>query len=77
MYKIKHNLSESCLKDLFSAVNDNYKARSQYDFGVSGTNTVFFYGVNSIKHFVLVICNSLRNDLKSIYDFDLFKTIIR
>ena len=41
MYKIKHNLSESCLKDLFSAVNDNYKARSQYDFGVSGTNTVF------------------------------------
>ena len=76
MYKIKHNLSESCLKDLFSAANDNYKVRSQYDFGVPGTNTVF-HGVNSINYFISKIYNSLPNDLKSICDFDLFKTIIR
>ena len=76
MYKIKHNLSESCLKDLFSAANENYKVRSQHDFGVPGMNTVF-YGVNSINYFVSVIYNSLPNDLKSACDFDLFKTIIR
>ena len=34
MYKIKHNLSESCLRDLFSAENGNYNLRSQSDFGV-------------------------------------------
>ena len=76
MCKIKHNLSESCLKDLFSAANDNYKVLSQYDFGVPGTNTVF-HGVNSINYFISKIYNSLPNDLKSICDFDLFKTIIR
>ena len=41
MYKIKRNLSESCLNDLFSAVNDNYNLSSQSDFGVPGINTVF------------------------------------
>ena len=45
MYKIKHNLSESCLKDLFRAVNENHNLRSQYDFGVPGINTLF-YGAN-------------------------------
>ena len=34
MYKIKHSLSESCLKDLFSDVNGNYNLRPQSDFGV-------------------------------------------
>ena len=41
MYKIKHNLSESSLKDLFSVVNGNYNLRSQSDFGVPVINTVF------------------------------------
>ena len=75
MHKIKHNLFESCLKDLFSAVNDNYNLRSQSDFRVPGINTVF-YGVNSIRYSGSVICNSLPNDLRNICDFDLFKTTI-
>ena len=41
MYKRKHNLSKSCLKDLFSVVNGNYNLRSQSDFGISGVNIVF------------------------------------
>ena len=41
MYKIKRNLSESCLNDLFSAVNGNYNLSSQSNFGVPGINTVF------------------------------------
>ena len=40
MYKIKHNLSKSYLKDLFNAVNGNYNHRSQSDFGVPVINTV-------------------------------------
>ena len=42
MYKMKHNLSESCLKDLFSTVNGNCNFCSQSDFGVPGVNTVFY-----------------------------------
>ena len=74
--QMKHNLSESCLKDLFSAVNDNYNLRSQSDFRVPGINTVF-YGANSIRYFGSVIWNSLPNDLRNICDFDLFKTTMR
>ena len=76
MYKIKHNLSESCLKDLFSVVNGNYNLRSQSDFGVPDINTVF-YDANSIRYFESVIWNSLPHDLRNICDFDLFKTTIR
>ena len=76
MYKIKHNLSESCLKDLFSVVNGNYDLLSQSDFGFPGINTVF-YGANSIRYFGSVLWNRLPNDLRNIFDFDLFKTTIR
>ena len=48
MYKVKHNLSASCLKDLFSVVNGNYNLPFQSDFGVPGMNTVFCAS-NSIR----------------------------
>ena len=35
IYKIEHNLSESWLKDLCSAVNDNYNILSEFDFRVT------------------------------------------
>ena len=75
MYEIKNNLSESCLKDLFSVVNGNHNLRSQSYYGIPGINTVF-YGANSIRYFGSVIWNSLPNCLRNICDFDLFKTTI-
>ena len=41
MYKIKHRLSEKCLKGLFSDVNGNYNLCSQSDCRVTDINTVF------------------------------------
>ena len=67
--------NQSCLKDLFSAVNGYYNLHSQSDFRVPGINS--FYGANSVRYFGSVIWNSLPNDLKNICDFDLFKTIGR
>ena len=58
MYKMKHKLSESCLKDLFSAANGNYNICSKFGFGDPGINTVFS-GANSIRYFGSVIWNSL------------------
>ena len=62
MYKMKSNLSESCLTNLFSVASGNYNLPSQSDFRVPGTNTDF-YGTNSIGNFGSVIRNSLPNDL--------------
>ena len=73
----KHK-SESCLKDLFSAVNGNYNLHYQFDSRVLGINTVF-YGANLIRYFGSVIWNSLPydlripNDLRNTCDFHLFK----
>ena len=54
VYKIKHKLSENCLKGLFSTVNANYNLHSQSDFKVPGINTIF-YDANLIRHFGSVI----------------------
>ena len=75
LYKIKHNVSESCLKNLFSVVNGNYNLHFQFNFGVLGISTVF-YGADSIRYFGSIIQNGLPNDLRNICDFDLFKTTI-
>ena len=73
MYKVKHNLSESCLKDLFSAVNSNYNVLSQSDFGITGA---FFYLKNSMRIFGLGLWNILQTVLRKNFDFDLLKTLI-
>ena len=51
MYKVKHNLSESCLKDVCSAVNNNCSLPSQSYFRIQSVfflhvefNTVFWAG---------------------------------
>ena len=54
MYKIKQNVSESCLNVLFSTVNGNYNLRSQSDLRVPDISTVF-YSANSIEYFGSVI----------------------
>ena len=38
IYKIKYNLSGSCLKNLFSDTDGNYNLHSPSDFGVPGIN---------------------------------------
>ena len=48
MYKIQNNLSESCSKDLFSVVNDNYNLQSQSNFGVLCKNRVFMVPIRLV-----------------------------
>ena len=49
MYKVKHNLYESCLKDLLSAVNNHYNLLSQCGFRIPGV--YFLQGI----HFLLLV----------------------
>ena len=65
MYKIKHNLSDSCLNDLFGAANSKYNLRSPSDLKVLGKNTVF-YGPTSIRYFGSVIWKTLPHELRTL-----------
>ena len=65
MYKIKHNLYDSCLNDLFSAANSKYNLRSPSDLQVLGINTVF-YGPSSIRYFGSVIWKTLPQELRTL-----------
>ena len=47
MYKVKHNLHESYLKDLFSAVNSHYNLQSQCDFRIPGV--YFLQGIHFLQ----------------------------
>ena len=42
MYKVKHNLSENCLNDLFGAVNATCNLGSQSDLRIPNMNTVVY-----------------------------------
>ena len=65
MHKIKHNLSDSCLNDLFSAANSKYNLRFPSDLKVLGISTVF-HGRNSIRYFGTVICKTLPHELRTL-----------
>ena len=65
MYKIKHNLSDSCLNDLFSAANRKYNLRSPSDLKILGINTVF-YGPSSIRYFGSVTWKTLPQELRTL-----------
>ena len=43
MYKVKHNVYENCLKNLFSAVNSHYNLPSQCHFRTAGLS--FLHGI--------------------------------
>ena len=62
MYKIKHDLWESCLKYLLTAVYGNYNLQS--DSRVPDISTVF-YGASSIRYFG-PMTNSLLSDWRKI-----------
>ena len=76
LYKIKHNLSECSVKDLFSTVIDNHDLRPRSDFGVPDISTLF-YSSNSIRYLGSVIWIGFSNSLRKICDFDSFKMTIQ
>ena len=64
LYKVKRNLSNQVMSELFSLRNINYDFRSQTDFEL-GTIYTTAYGVRSLKFFAPKIWNIVPIDIRS------------
>ena len=64
LYKVKRNLSNQVMSELFSLRNINYDFRSQTDFEL-GTIYTTAYGVRSLKYFAPKIWNIVPIDIRS------------
>ena len=78
MFKIHHGFSQVSCLDLFHNCNKNkfYSLRSQHDFQIPRTNPTL-KGTGSIRYFGPVIWNNTPIEIRSIQNFDTFKTEIR
>ena len=64
LYKVKHNLSNQVMSELFNLRNINYDFRSQTDFELGPIYTTG-YGVRSLKYFAPKIWNAVPIDIRN------------
>ena len=76
LFKVKNNLSNTIMGDIFETRNINYNLRSQTDFARVNVNTTSF-GLNSLRYLASKIWDIVPNDIKLAESLDLFKEKIR
>ena len=77
MFKIHHGFSQVSFLDLLHNYYENnfYSSSSQPDFQIRIYTTL--KGIESVRNFGPVICNNIPIEIRSIKNFDAFKTKIR
>ena len=76
LFKVKNNLSNTIMCDIFETRNINYNLRSQTDFAGTNVNTTSF-GLNSLRYLATKIWDIVPNEIKLAKNLDLFKEKIR
>ena len=76
LYKIKHNLSNQVMSELFNLRNINYDFGSQTDFELGPIYTTA-YGVQSLKYFTPKIWNIVPIDIRNSDSLSEFTTKIK
>ena len=76
LYKVKHNLSNQVMSELFNLRNINYDFRSQTDFEL-GSIYAIAYGVRSLKYFAPKIWNIVPIDIRNSDSLSEFTTKIK
>ena len=76
LYKVKHNLSNQVMSELFNLRNINYDFRSQTDFELGPIYTTA-YGVRSLKYFAPKIWNIVPIDIRNSDSLSEFTTKIK
>ena len=64
LYKVKHNLSNQVISELFNLRNINYEFRSQADFEL-GPRYTTAYGLQSLKYLAPKIWNIMPSDIRN------------
>ena len=72
LFKVKNNLSNRIMRDIFETRNLDYNLRSQIDFIRTRANTSSF-GLSSLKYLATKIRNIVPYDIKSVGNLNLFK----
>ena len=76
LYKVKHNLSNQVMSELFNLRNINCCFRSQTDFELGPICTTA-YGLRSLKYFAPNICNIVPIDIRNSDSLSEFTTKIK
>ena len=76
LFKVKNNLSNRIMCDIFETRNLDYNLRSQIDFIRTRVNTSSF-GLSSLKYLATKIWDSVPYEIKSVGNLSLFKKKIR
>ena len=76
LYKVKHNLSNQVMSELFNLRNINYDFRSQTDFELGPIYTTA-YGVRSLKYFAPKIWNIVPIDIRNSDSLSEFTTKLK
>ena len=76
LYKIKENLSNTIMNNLFQTRVLNYSFRTQNEFMRRPVNTTKF-GLNSLQYFASKVWQSIPTDIKNSNNLEVFKNKIR
>ena len=75
LFKVKENLSNTIMSDVFPTRLLNYNLRSQTDFLRSTVNTTKF-GLNSLRHFASKVWSMIPIEIKNSSTVEIFKSKI-
>ena len=73
VFKVKENLSNIIMSDIFPTRALNYNLRSQTDFLRSTVNTTKF-GLNSLRHFASKVWSMIPIEIKNSSTVEIFKS---
>ena len=76
LFKVKNNLCNRIMCDIFEIRNLDYNSRSKLDFTRTRVNTSSF-GLSSLKYLATKIWDIVRHEIKSVRNIHLFKKKIR
>ena len=76
LVKVKENLSNTTMSDIFLTTVLNYSLRSQTDFFRNTINTTKF-GLNSLRYFSSKVCSMVPIEIKNPLTVEMFKSKIR
>ena len=76
IFKVKNDLSNAIMNDIFELRSVSYSLRSQTDFVRPSVNTEHF-GINSLRFFANRVWDIVPNEIKNSRNLDVFKSKIR
>ena len=76
LFKVKNNISNKIMNDIFETKNTNYNLRNKSNFSLRSVKTEKF-GIDSLQYLANKVWNMVPTDIKALSSLELFKEKIR